>query len=175
MYARNFVQAIASLIWARANCKESGNTEWYVLHGETIESLVRKHMPSGSGIDNGVQFDLDTNTNPDRLVFTFGFHHMDENGSYDGWTDHGVIVTPSLASGFYIEIIGPDRNDIKEYLHQVFDAELRRIVSAHCDACGHPAYGRVVWDHSNPEHSCAFKCDQGHETRLEATDSLGIY
>lgn len=47
---------------------------------------------------------------------------------YDGWTDHTVIVTPSLRSGFDIRITGRDRNQTKEYLYEVFDSALREVI-----------------------------------------------
>jgi hypothetical protein len=49
---------------------------------------------------------------------------MNEQGSYDGWTEHTVIVTPSLAMGYRLRITGRDRNGIKEYMHDVFNAAL---------------------------------------------------
>lgn len=76
-------------------------------------------LPHGSGIDAGVKFDSD-NSKPDRLIFTFGFHHMDENGYYDGWTYHALIVTPCLQDGYKLRITGRDRNEIKDYLYSLF-------------------------------------------------------
>ena len=76
-------------------------------------------MPSGSGVDSGTKL-LDNST-PDRLVFQADFHHMDENGFYDGWTEHQIIVTPSLAYGFNVRITGRNRNEIKDYLADLFN------------------------------------------------------
>jgi hypothetical protein len=45
---------------------------------------------------------------------------MDEHGGYDGWTEHSIIVTPDLASGFDLRVNGRDRRDIKEYLAEIF-------------------------------------------------------
>lgn len=91
---------------------------------DSLDYVVRNFLPSGSGIDCGTK--LDESSTSERLVFTFGFHHMDECGFYDGWTEHKAIVTPTLTShsGFKLRITGRDRNDIKEYLHQVFDSAL---------------------------------------------------
>ena len=49
---------------------------------------------------------------------------MNDAGSYDGWTDHVITVRPSLAFGFELKISGPNRNDIKEYIHDTFDTAL---------------------------------------------------
>lgn len=45
---------------------------------------------------------------------------MNENGMYDGWTEHKAIIKPSLVFGLDLKITGRDRNGIKEYLHDTF-------------------------------------------------------
>ncbi len=114
---------MASLLAAIANCQQSGNTEWEQRHGETLEKLRREYLPSGSGIDSGTKLDLDDST-PEKLVLLVGFHHMDENGFYDGWTHHRIIARPSFVHGITLSISGPNRNDIKQYLHEVYSAAL---------------------------------------------------
>jgi hypothetical protein len=44
---------------------------------------------------------------------------MNEGGMYDAWTEHTIRVRPSLSSGFTLTISGRDRNEIKEYLHEL--------------------------------------------------------
>ena len=102
-------QQIAVLVAAIHNCRESGNTEWENRHEAEIERLVKIHFPHGSGVDNGVVFKLDLSS-ADKLVFLTAFHHMDENGGYDGWTNHALTVRPSLAFGYDLKIGGPNRN-----------------------------------------------------------------
>jgi len=87
-------------------------------HEEAINKYINL-LPHGSGIDAGVKFNFDE-SKPDKLVFSFGFHHMDENGYYDGWSDHKLIITPDLEYGYKIRITGKDRNTIKDYLYQLF-------------------------------------------------------
>ncbi len=116
-------QQLASLLQARLNCIASNNQEWLGNHNQKILELVKEFMPSGSGIDSGTEMDLDA-SNPDKLVFTFGYHHMNEGGYYDGWTFHKAIVRPSLMSGFNLTITGKDRNQIKEYLHETYSQAL---------------------------------------------------
>jgi hypothetical protein len=53
-------------------------------------------------------------------VFKTSFHHMNTHGYYDGWTDHIVTVRPDMMSGIRISITGKDRNQIKDYIHEVF-------------------------------------------------------
>ncbi len=120
-------QALAAAIDAARICEENGNTEWRARHLDRVRSLVREHMPSGSGIDDGTKIDLAASF-ADRLVFSAPFHHMDEYGCYDGWTEHIITVRPSLAWGFRLTISGRDRNGIKDYLIDVFAEALKRDV-----------------------------------------------
>jgi len=121
-------QQIASSFQARINCEKSNNREWFDRHTETIENIVKEHFPSGSGFDCGTRFEFDKST-PEKLVFFTEFHHMDESGFYDGWTQHEVIVKPVLAFGFTIRVTGKDRNDIKDYIAECFDGALNTEVA----------------------------------------------
>lgn len=118
MNAKPIYVELATRVTAMANCLKAGNDHWYGSHAIVIDEVV-KTGPGGSGIDNGIKFDHDK-SKTDRLVLTFGFHHMDEHGGYDGWTDHELIVTPSLQFGFLMRITGRNRNYVKEYLYDLF-------------------------------------------------------
>lgn len=118
---------LASALQARLNCEKSGNTEWFIRHLEKIEDFCKKYLPHGSGFDSGCNFDPDA-SRPNRLVFSADFHHMNENGFYDGWTTHSVIITPDLAFGFNMRITGRDKREIKEYISQVFHDVLSQSV-----------------------------------------------
>lgn len=118
-------QQIARIVEARLNCIERGN-DWSLKHEDTL-SEINDLLPSGSGIDTGTKIDLDE-SKPNRLVFNFSYHHMNDDGMYDGWTDHQVIVTPSLSFGFDLRISGRNRNDVKDYLHEVYQSALSEIV-----------------------------------------------
>lgn len=119
-------QELASRIQARLNCAESGNVEWFEKHETRIRHLVTHFMPSGSGFDCGTKIDLDEST-PEKLVFYTDYHHMNEAGYYDGWTEHRITVRPSLQHGFTLTISGKNRNEIKDYIHQVFDYALNEV------------------------------------------------
>lgn len=97
-----------------------------------LDYIEREALPSGSGIDSGTRIDRDQ-SKPNRIVLDFSFHHMDEHGYYDGWTQHRAIVTPSLTahSGFELRITGRDRNQLKDYLHDVFDTALNETIDAY--------------------------------------------
>lgn len=118
---------IASKLAAMANCESKGNMEWYERHQSAIEYIIKNHLPHGSGIDAGVKIDFDRSTE-ERIVLSFGFHHMDDNGFYNGWTEHDAIIKPSLAYGFTLRITGKDRRGIKEYLHETFHYVLSREI-----------------------------------------------
>jgi hypothetical protein len=120
-------QKIASKLQAMLNCQESGNEEWEGKHADAIAGIVKEYAPSGSGFDSGTEIDFDAST-PERLVFSTSFHHMTEHGYYNGWTEHSVIVTPSLAHGFNLRVTGRDRNDIKDYIEELFQEFLSKRV-----------------------------------------------
>lgn len=130
-------QEIARLIDAIARCEANaarGDSErWSYMvrmHRATANDIVRECMPSGAGIDNGTTLDFEA-SRPDRLVFNTSFHHMSDVGYYDGWTEHTVIVTPSLALGFEIRITGRDRNEIKDYLTDLYHCALGETIPDH--------------------------------------------
>ena len=116
-------QAIARRLQAWNNAQEAGNAPWVPKHELHIREACHAG-PSGSGWDKGTQLDFGAST-PDKLVFYGSFHHMNEHGFYDGWTEHRITVKPSLAFGFELTISGRDRNEIKDYLSDVFYLWLR--------------------------------------------------
>lgn len=109
---------LARLIQARINCIESENVEWIDKHDESIDKIMET-APSGSGFDNGTKLSFQKSTGK-KLVFYTSFHHMDENGFYDGWTEHEITVRPCLQFGFDLRIGGQNRNDIKDYISETF-------------------------------------------------------
>jgi len=117
------VERLAAAIAARLNCIESGNAEWQTRHEDTIDAIVRDRLPSGSGVDSGTAINLDKCT-PDKIVLFASFHHMNDGGYYDGWTQHTITVTPSFIGGFSLKISGPNRNQVKDYLGDLFHAAL---------------------------------------------------
>lgn len=112
---RPLYRVLADLIVARANCLKSANSEWHDKHGERLAKLCNDMLPSGSGIDCGTKLEEDACKGGARLVFSLSFHHMNDAGMYNGWTEHVATVTPSF-QGIDISISGRNRNDIKDYL-----------------------------------------------------------
>lgn len=110
-------QEIASLCGAYHRCVEKGN-DFAEKHLTRLHEIEKNELPRGSGIDSGTKIDIDE-SGDEKIVLLFCFHHMNENGFYDGWTGHKAIITPSF-SGFSLRITGRDRNGIKDYLHETF-------------------------------------------------------
>lgn len=125
----------ASTLSAIDNCRKNGNNEWLERH-ETSLAKLESFLPRGSGIDTGTTIDRDR-SKPEKLVFAFSFHHMDENGYYHGWTDHTLIVTPSLQFGYALRITGRNRNDIQDYLYETFGYALDSEVWTDADGVWH--------------------------------------
>jgi len=118
------IQTIMSTHEALTNCARSGNTEWHAKHTATLQQLYSM-LPSGSGIDNGTTV---VTISRERLVLSCGFHHMNANGFYDGWTEHRIRVTPSW-TGITVHVYGRDRNDILEDLHETYYSTLTATVA----------------------------------------------
>jgi len=114
---KTLIQEIAGTVNAYQNCIKSGNLDWVDKHKKHIEKLD-KELPHGSGLDGNNYINIDE-CKDNKVVIYACYHHMNENGMYDGWTDHKLIITPSF-NGIDIRITGQNRNDIKEYLNQVF-------------------------------------------------------
>lgn len=117
--AYNFYQRIAQIFNAYNNCIESENKEWENKHANNLEEMVENYLPCGSGFDNGTKFNWDESKD-NKLVFDTAFHHMNEGGYYDGWTEHKIIITSDLMNDFNVKITGKNHNQIKEYIHSCF-------------------------------------------------------
>jgi hypothetical protein len=132
MKSKTVLSTLSNAIVARANCAKSGNTEYYAKWDALIEQIAENCLPSGSGFDCGTKVDLTENrgvcasNGQLKIVLTTSFHHMDENGYYDGWTEHKITVKPCLLFGFSLTISGRDRNGIKEYMHETFSHALEQ-------------------------------------------------
>ena len=188
--ARYLYSELSSLVDARKTCAEKmarlnpnaisatvemkdneyhQTAEWKDRHEDLIESLVKQHLPHGSGFDCGTKIDLDA-SHADKLVFTTEFHHMNENGYYDGWTAHTVTVTPSLARAFNLRISGRNRNDIKDMMYQDFDYSLRTDVTYDLLIDRYPEFAFTSqWEKSDDGQSTLVFC-ASDGTRFTSAD-----
>lgn len=72
--------------------------------------------PSGGGFDAGTRV---VSIDSQSIRLETSFHHMNDGGMYDGWTEHPITVRPSFTGGLDITIRGRDRNNIKDHIHDV--------------------------------------------------------
>jgi hypothetical protein len=122
-FTRRIYRGLAIAVAARKRCDNGFNPEWFAKWDDRIRGILSDHFPSGSGFDAGTQIDLDK-SDGDKLVFRTSFHHMNEGGFYDGWTDHTITATPSFEHGFHLKVSGRDRNGIKDYISHQFSHSL---------------------------------------------------
>ena len=115
---------IASIVDALHRCEKTPDHPWIDKHSDRLRWIEDNLLPSGSGIDGGTKI-LEAESTGDKIVLSMSYHHMDENGMYDGWSEHTIIVRPSMIHGITMRITGRDRNDTKEYLYEVYDTVLR--------------------------------------------------
>lgn len=131
MQNKKVYQQLASAMDALKRCESpsanESQREWRDKWGEQIMQIVGDFLPHGSGIDNGVTFDFDLSTG-EKLVLHTSYHHMNDGGYYDGWTEHTITVRPSLCFGINISISGRNRNEIKDYLTETFEYALTREI-----------------------------------------------
>lgn len=120
---KTVISALSGRIQAYLNCITLKNLEWKEKHLDAIMDF-EKLLPSGSGFDAGTKIVL-SECKPDRVVLSTQFHHMNDGGYYDGWTEHRIIVTPSF-TGTNIKVTGINRNDIKDYIAEIFSEILER-------------------------------------------------
>jgi len=97
---------------------EAGNPA-HVARWNDILDDIEENLPSGSGFDCGTKIDRERSTS-ERIILSTSFHHMNDVGMYDGWTEHEIRIVPSLFLGFEIKVGGRDRNQIKEYIADTF-------------------------------------------------------
>ncbi len=124
----SLISKIASIIDARQNCLQSGNTEWFENHTEYLEKIEQKYLPHGSGIDCGCKINLEL-SNENRIVITFDYHCMNEDGYYDDWQSYKLIAKPSF-QGIDLRITGKERQryQLKDYLYDTFYYCLNEII-----------------------------------------------
>ena len=109
---REIASAYAHMIGA----ENVNNVYWHQRASDRLQRAIDE-LPSGSGIDSGFELDL-LKTNKDKIVISFGFHHMNQDGYYTEWSHHTMVITPDW-SGCDIRITGKNRNNIKDYLYEI--------------------------------------------------------
>ncbi len=113
------IEKIAHSIQAYHNCLEKNNQKWATVHLTELLNIEKNDLPSGAGFDNGSKILVDESSS-NRIVFETAFHHMNEHGFYDGWTNHTVIVRPDFVLDLDVSVKGNNRNQIKDYIAEYF-------------------------------------------------------
>ena len=113
--------------WAE-RAENNLNAQWGDIARARLDQLVSM-LPSGSGIDCGTKL---VSASASKIVLECSFHHMNDGGYYDGWTEHRITVRPTFG-GMDISISGRNRNDIKEYLHETYHYALSAMVTETVD------------------------------------------
>lgn len=116
---RDVYNTLAVLVAARLSCLGSNNEIWRDKHETRIKEILRDRFPHGAGFDAGCHLNFEKSTG-ERLVIITSFHHMNDVGMYDGWTEHDVIITPSLQFHVNLKITGRNKNNIKDHIAELF-------------------------------------------------------
>lgn len=151
MYIENRAQKIVTVFANAASVKdkESVSDMW-----ENLISELDAELPRGSGFDSGSQFLWDESTS-EKLIFKTAFHHMNDCGMYDGWTEHLVTVTPSLLFGYKIAVSGRNRNDIKDYIAECFELVLSDYVVTRMTDDKLLTFDKAAYDYGFEKESAA--------------------
>jgi len=108
---------LSSSFMAYKHCVFSENQTFIDIHEKRLYDIAENHLPAGSGFDVGTLFDFEKSRD-DRLVLQSSYHPLNEAGFYEEWIDFEVVIKPSLAFDFTIDVKGRfgTRQDIKEYI-----------------------------------------------------------
>jgi len=85
------------------------------MHSDAIKKIM-DNAPTGAGIET---LNL-IHASGKCIEFWCSYHHMNHNGYYDDHSGHCVTVKPDLQFDISIRVNGRNRNDIKDYLGDVF-------------------------------------------------------
>ena len=117
-------QLIARAGDAAIYCAKRGSEEWLQVW-EDLLAQCEELLPSGSGFDAGTKIE---SASASKIVLKTAYHHMNECGYYDGWTEHVIVVVPNFMYELDLKIGGRNKNNVKEYIADVFYEVLRREV-----------------------------------------------
>lgn len=124
MRPQTMAAAFASVQEALDNCKKSGNTEWLERWRLRFAKLV-DHVPTWSGMPLEPS---DVEVTSAAIRYEVSYHHMNDTGYYDGWTEHTVVVRPAFES-VDVRVSGRNRQDVKELIHEAVNYAFTRRVT----------------------------------------------
>lgn len=73
------------------------------LKDEIIQSLIKNHLPQGSGID--CEWEL-TRLKNGKIILENSIHCMNDAGCYDGYQDFKIIIDPKNLEDFTLQFTG---------------------------------------------------------------------
>jgi len=118
-------QLIARAGDAANYCAKRGSKEWLQVWEDLLAQCEEQLLPSGSGFNAGTKIEY---AGSDKIVLRTSFHHMNEHGYYDGWTEHVIVAVPNFIYELDLKVGGRNKNGVKEYIADVFYEVLRREV-----------------------------------------------
>ena len=86
---------------------------YIISKNEQMEDLVKNYLPSGSGFDGDTS--IDEKSTDKKIILHVEYHHMNDNGFYDGWSTFKIIITPSLAYDYSLVVKG--ETVVKKYFY----------------------------------------------------------
>ena len=78
-----------------------------------LRDLILNYLPSGSGFDGNIN--IDKKSTDKKIILHVEYHHMNDNGFYDGWSTFKIIITPSLAYDYSMQVKG--ETVVKKYFY----------------------------------------------------------
>lgn len=85
---------IAYIAEALDIAERNRNHPWIEKWEAELEQLENM-LPHGSGLDGVVEIDRSA-TSSDKITIVFDYHHMDEFGGYQGWSEWRLVVSADL-------------------------------------------------------------------------------
>ena len=123
----NLLQRLVETKESYINCVNNGNKEWQDKWEDKLSNLLDM-LPSGSGIDTGLEVDI----KPSLVTINGDYHAMNEHGMYTGYIAFTITIEPAFI-GFVlgIEIHDKDHEQaygLDDYLGDLFYENLSQEV-----------------------------------------------
>ena len=84
-------------------------------------TLLKELLPYGGGIESGCVISLESTKK--RIVIITNYWHPNYS---DEWTNHQVVITPSFVGEINLRITGKNKDNVKEYLQDIFREALMK-------------------------------------------------
>jgi hypothetical protein len=109
------------------------NPYWAKAWKHILIEVIQEHLPSGSGFDNGCSLNFEE-SKTNKLVINCDYHHMDENGYYDGWSYNKIVITPDLRWEFNMKLVNmKGGKKLKDYDREYFIDTLNHHLNQEVD------------------------------------------